>query len=69
MMALGFNTMNNIQAYGDGEGNIVIEEWTTDAFEDSQNLIGRVRISVNRFELIANCVSELVSEAWHGVKE
>jgi hypothetical protein len=68
-MALGFNTMNNIQVYGDGNGNIVIEEWASDKHDDEQNdLVGRVVLSVDRFELVVDLKTELISEAWSGIK-
>jgi hypothetical protein len=67
-MPLGFEKMNNIQVYGDGDGNIIIEEWSSDTFADG-DLIGKVKISVDRFQMIVNNVSSLVLEAWDGVKE
>ena len=61
--------MNNIQVYGDGNGNIIIEEWSSDSFDDEDDLMGRVKISVDRFELIASNCQELVRESWGANKK
>ncbi len=50
-MPFGFEMQNNLQIYGDGKGNIIIEEWTDD---DCSDLLGRVKISLDRFEQICD---------------
>ena len=66
-MPFGFKTMNNIQIYGDGEGNVVIEEWENDEYDGKP--VGVVTMSIDRFEFFASKVHELSSEAWTGVKD
>jgi hypothetical protein len=66
-MPIGFLTMTGIQAYGDGNGNVVIEEWRTDDFSDESNLIGRVVIDRERFEFIAHNADDLVKEGLSGI--
>ena len=62
-MAFGFKMETNIQVYGN-DGDIVIEEWSTDHDFDERNLIGRVRMSLQRFETICDCfLDELRKEA------
>ena len=68
-MPIGFLIMTGIQAYGDGNGNVVIEEWRTDDFSDESNLIGRVVIDRERFEFIAHNADDFVMEAFKGIAE
>lgn len=61
-MPFGFGAENTIEIRGDGNGFIVIQEWTDDEHSD---LLGEVRISVQRFEDICEHFrKELISEAW-----
>ena len=61
-MPIGFSQENNIQIYGDGEGNIIIEEWSDD---DLTVLLGKVKISSQRFEDICDIYrKDLIKEAW-----
>jgi hypothetical protein len=60
-MAFSFDTENNHSFYGDGNGNLVIEEW---ADNELTELIGRVTIPFDRFELVACNCKELSTEVW-----
>lgn len=60
-MPIGFNMESNLQIYGDGEGHIVIEEWSDDEFSDC---LGKVKISVERFRQINEMFFDhLINEA------
>jgi hypothetical protein len=63
-MPYGFELENNLQIFGDGKGNIIIEEWSDN---DLTDLIGKVKISLARFEQICDVFrKELETEAIQG---
>lgn len=59
-MAFGFEVEPNLQAYGD-DGKIVLEMY---ADNECDNLIGRVIMTVQRFEFLIDHADELVAEAY-----
>jgi len=64
-MAIGFKAENALKIYGDGNGFIVIEEYSDDACED---LIGTVRIHHDKLQGIIHTgqINDLLAEAWTG---
>ena len=63
-MPFGFELENNLQIFGDGKGNIIIEEWSDN---DLTDLIGKVKISLARFEQICDVFrKKLETEAIQG---
>ena len=60
-MALGFYKQPRLIIFGDGEGNVVIEEFLDDECHVS---IARIAIDWERFEQIENFWDELRSEAF-----
>lgn len=64
-MPIGFEKQNELLVYGDGDGNVVIEE-----FVDSQlQNIGMVKIPIERFEHLIEQAKQLRHEAYHGSEE
>jgi hypothetical protein len=63
-MPIGFEQQNNLQVYGDGNGNIIIEEWSDDNLSD---LLGKVTISLDRFEQICDVHREDLQKEAYGI--
>ena len=59
-MAFGFEVEPNLQAYGD-DGKIVLEMY---ADNECDHLIGRVTMTVQRFQFLIDNADELVAEAY-----
>lgn len=64
-MPLGFQQQNELLVYGDGKGNIVIEEF----IETQLHNIGMVKISLDRFEFLIEQFEKLKHEAHYGSLE
>ena len=62
-MGFAFDIEEALNAYGNGLGQIIIE--TSD---HNGKITGRVAISVERFEFLANEYKSLITEAWKGDK-
>ena len=61
-MPFSFNKRNHIHMFGDGNGNVVIEEYEDDEFK---LLLGKVTIDVERYKQMIDLFSqELIVEAW-----
>lgn len=65
-MAFGFFRQPRLVVYGDGDGNVVIEEFMDD---DCQVMTARISIEWDRFESFQNFWDTLRDEAFNGVKE
>ena len=64
-MPLGFQKQNELLVYGDGDGNVVIEEFV----ESQLQHIGMVKIPIDRFEFLIEHIKQLSHEAHHGTEE
>lgn len=64
-MPFGFKSQNELLVYGDGNGNVVIEEYV----EYQPEPIGTVKIPIERFEFLIDSAKELSHEAYHGTEE
>ena len=65
-MPFGFYRENRIRVYGNGEGEVVIEEYIDD---DCEVPINKIKISWERFEAFQDFYDMLREEAYHGSKE
>lgn len=65
-MPFGFYRENRLRIYGNGEGEVVIEEYVDN---DCEVPINKIKISWERFEAFQNFYEDLRQEAFHGVKE
>jgi len=60
-MPIGFLRELNLQVYGDGQGNIVFEQWLDD---DCKFLISTVKVSAERWQAIMEFhADDLLEEA------
>ena len=64
-MPIGFEKQNELLVYGDGDGNVVIEEFV----ESQLQSIGPVKIPIERFEYLIAQAQQLRHEAYHGSEE
>ena len=64
-MPIGFEKQNELLVYGDGEGNVVIEEFVESQLQN----IGMVKIPIERFEYLVEQAKKLRHEAYHGSEE
>lgn len=65
-MPFGFYRENRLRIYGNGEGEVVIEEYVDN---DCEVPINKIKISWERFEAFQNFYEDLRQEAFNGVKE
>ena len=65
-MPFGFYRENRLRVYGNGEGDVVIEEYVDN---DCIVTINKIKISWDRYETFQNFYEILKEEAFHGIKE
>lgn len=65
-MAIGFYKQPRLIIYGDGDGNVVFEEFMDN---DCKVLTARIAIDWDRFEQLQNHCDNLRHEAFHGIEE
>ena len=65
-MALGFYKQPRLIIFGDGDGNVVFEE-----YEDNEctKLTARILIEWDRFKILQTFCDELQSEAFHNKED
>ena len=66
IMPFGFYRENRLRVYGNGEGDVVIEEYVDN---DCIVPINKIKISWDRYEAFQNFYEILKEEAFHGIKE
>lgn len=66
IMPFGFYRENRLRVYGNGEGDVVIEEY---ADNDCEVPINKISISWERFESFHDFYETLRAEAFNGVQE
>jgi len=64
-MPISFEKQNELLVYGDGDGNVVIEEFVESQLQN----IGMVKIPIERFESLIEQVKQLRHESYHGTEE
>jgi|GEM_PF-5771581 hypothetical protein len=65
IMPFGFYRENRLRVYGNGEGEVVIEEYIDD---DCEVPINKISISWARFEAFQDFYDILRKEAFHGIE-